>query len=433
MPRKKKQNLETEVQEEMLQDVEAPEIESAAPIVEAENKNTIDTDQYDSFFSAEIDYASKVMGRHNVLVGDEAKARKYGIELPSLMLQYINQADVFLMEHLLFVAGKPASHKSSFAFEVARWIIEAGGFARLHDTEGKYSPQLAESLIGTKVNQRTWQLRVCESLDAWTEMVSKDMEAYRKHFKIGEKLKRGEKRPPLLPACMIIDSLTGRTTQDNIKNVNKTGQSSNTQGMRTAKAINDWLQTRNFNYLPWYTIIIRHEKQGGMEGGFSPLAGMTKKTPGGVAPDFMGGLDLRFAVVSNYRGQKAGFNLVKMKTKKNSFGQDNLAGQVRFSWEWRDNEFGETEQFPKWEWNLATAEFVAKYEKADIKDICHVVQGGTVPNPRFNCKQLGLKDVDGETMGAAIMQDEKILKQLQDYLHIVRRTKFSPDMEIPSD
>lgn len=397
--------------------------------------------QYSAFFGEEMKLASKVMGRHNVLVGDEAQARKYGIELPSLALQYVTQNNVLFMEHLIMIAGKPASHKSSFGFEIARWCImqQNGGFGRLYDTEGKYSPGLAENLLGNLDNSvlgdNSWQVRVCESLDQWSELLATDLKNYRDAFIIGRRPKRGEKRMPLLPAAMIVDSLTGRTTNANIKTANKEGQASNTQGMRTAKAISDWFQLQTFTYVPWYLIVIRHEKEGGMES-FASFSRPEKKTPGGRAPDFMGGYDFRFALAGSHRAtnNKSGYNVVKMTLKKNAFGVDRHNCLVRFAWDWVDPEDGtDPIQVPRWEWDLATAEFLAGWERADIKDICHVVQGGTKPEPRFNCRQLGLKDVSGRDLGMAVRQDEKIYKALQDYLHVKRWQTFDPAVIVPPD
>jgi hypothetical protein len=398
-------------------------------------------EQYASFFDAEMREATKIMGRHNVLVGDETKARKYGVELPSLALQYVTQNNVLFMEHLIMLAGRPASHKSSFAFELARWCImqPGGGFARLYDTEGKYSPGLAENLIGdlahTVLGTNSWQVRVCETLDQWSELFGRDLRKYRDTFAIGRRLKKKEQRMPLLPAAMIVDSLTGRTTETNIRSAMKDGQASNTQGMRTAKSISDWLQIQTFTYTPWYIVMVRHEKPGGMQSSF--MAGRAEKqTPGGKAPDFMGGYDFRFAVVDRYKSDNnsRGYNLVRMVLNKNAFGVDRLRCAVRFSWQWVDPGGGAPPlQVPRWEWDLATAEFLAGWDHADIKDLCHVVQGGTKPDPRFNCKQLGLKDVTGQDLGLAVRQETTLYKALQDYFHIARWQTFDPAVIVPPE
>jgi len=122
-------------------------------------------DAYAGFFATEMEDAAKIMGRENILVGDEARARKYGLEVPSLALQHVLGSDVFFMEHLILLAGKPKSHKSSFAFEMARWTLAANGYARLYDTELKYSPDLAENLLLGLIDQHNWQVRTCDSLD----------------------------------------------------------------------------------------------------------------------------------------------------------------------------------------------------------------------------------------------------------------------------
>lgn len=388
-------------------------------------------DTYASFFEEELKQAERVMGRRDVLVGNESVARKYGIELPSLSLQYLFQNNVLFMEHLMMIAGKPASHKSSFAFEIASWTIHQGGFSRLYETEGKYSPGLAENLIGPAVNDRTWQVRVCSTMDQWVELFGRDIETYRSFFKLNKSLKRGEVRPPMLPVCAIIDSLTGRTTAANIKTAHKEGASSNTQGMRTAKTISDWLQIQSFTYMPWYIVMIRHEKEGGIEQSFT-YGAKPKKTPGGRAPDFMGGYDIRFAIVKRERKPKWGYNLVQMTMNKNAFGADKLRCATRFSWSWvADPAGGDPVQIPRWDWDLSTAELLAGWDRADLKDIIHVVQGGTVVEPLFNCKQLGLKEVSGADLGLALRQDKALTRLVQDYLNIKRWNLFDSRAGLP--
>ncbi len=385
------------------------------------------------FFDAELRLAERRMGRHNLMVGDDAEKRKYGIEIPSIALQYVLGSNVLFMEQLIMLAGPPKAHKSSFAFEIARWVINHDGYARLYDTELKYSPKLAGNLIGPRPNY-AWQVRNCETSDIWQEMFGEDLALYRDFWKIGKSLKRGEKREALMPVALIIDSLTGRTTAASIKSYEKEGVSSNTQGMRTAKAISDFLQIQNFTYLPFYVIFIRHEKEGGMDSSGSKTF-MTgpkpKKTPGGSSPDYIGGYDLRFNVSARDRSANSGWNLIRMRCNKNAFGVDRLQCYVRFSWQWMDIGGDSPEQIPKWEWDLATAEFLAGFDRADIKDICHVVQGGSKNQPSFNCKQLGVKEVTGNDLGLALRSNPEIFKALQDYLHVERWPAFDPHMSIP--
>jgi hypothetical protein len=390
-------------------------------------------EKYSAFFEAEMSTATRVMGRRNILVDDESNARKYGLEIPSLAMQYVVQSDVLFMESLMLVAGRPASHKSSFAFEIARWVLMYGGAARVYDTEmGKISPKLATNLIGQdRMSERTWQIRLCTSLNVWQQSISSLMRSYRKTFALNRRLEKKEKRLPLMPFCIIIDSLTGRSSTVNIESFEKdsSGDSPIVQGMRNAKAISDWLQNQEWLSMPWYVVMIRHEKEGQIaqtfRGGTKP-----KTTPGGKAPDFLGGYDFRFSVRDTHRLKDRGYNLVHIKCNKLAFGVDKRECDVRFSWEWMDVGEGVSEQIPQWEWDLATAQFLANFDHASVRDICHVVEGGTKPDPRFNCKQLGLTEVTGHDLGAAVRHDEKLYRDLQDYLHIARWNRFDPHMEI---
>lgn len=390
---------------------------------------------YAPFFEQEIANVSKLMGRDHVLAAHESTARRYGMELPSLALQQVVTANVLFMETIMLVAGKPASHKSSFAFEMSRWAIMQGGYARLYETEGnKVSPTLPIQLIGSSlINEQTWQVLTCDSINVWQEAFSDHIRHYRDFFRVGRKLKAGEKRLPLMPACHIIDSLTGRSTEANIEAFEKDGESANTQGARNAKSINDFLQNVSLVGLPFYVVIIRHEKDGSLGQPVFSAAGAAKSTPGGKAPDFMGGYDFRFAVIEGHREQDGGFNTVRITCKKNAFGVDKGRCDVRFSWRWMDID-GERVQVPRWEWDLSTAQLLANHDAREVRDICDVsaVERSSKMEPRFSSKKLGLINVTGQEIGAAVRLDDNLTKQLQDFMHISRWPTLAQAVE-PSE
>ena len=386
------------------------------------------SDALDAFFAAELKQARAVMGSDDVLVGSADQVFKFGIPIPSLALQYVLQNDIFPMSILTMLAGKPASHKSSFCFELAKWVIANGGYARLFDAEHKYNPELSAGIIGD-VTDRQWQYRRPSNIDEWATSLSGDVSLYRKTFKLqeGDKLGTGI---PLIPACIIIDSLTGRATADINEKYETKGETNLAQGMQIANAISRWLQVETFKNLPWIVLVVRHEKDGGVATGFS-MGQPQSNTPGGKAPDYQGTIDLRFSVIKRERGDADyGYNLVRIKCHKNAIGVDKLQCDVRFGWTWIiDPATGKQKQVPKWEWDLATAQFLAGYElDTGLKDICNVVQGPTVKNPTFSCRQLGVDKVSGEDFGIALRQDSKLMSDLQDHLHIARCTKFSPDI-----
>lgn len=387
------------------------------------------------FFAQEIKSVQKFTGRHDLLAADASEYRRYGVEIPSLALQYVCQSNVLFMESLTLLAGPAASHKSSFAFEVARWVIEMAGFARLFNTEGgKYNPKLPIAVIGrARINDQSWQVIDCDSTNQWQGHLAAVEKAYRKFYKYGVPPKKGETPVPLMPVVIAIDSLTGKGTEKSADYFDKKGESANTQGATVAKSISDFLQNRDFSYLPWFVIMIRHEKEGKIGETFKSF-GSQKSTPGGKAPDFLGGYDFRFSLIERYR-ERADYqyNVVRIVCNKNAFGADKSRCEIRFSWTWEQspNNLEVVEQIPRWEWDLATAQFLANYDYASIKDICHVVAAGTKAEPTFSCKQLGLKGVSGDVLGAAVRQDAQIYAQLQSYLHINTWPTFDPNMEIP--
>lgn len=383
--------------------------------------------QLDSFFEAELDRARGTVGDRRIMVGEDSDQYCYGLPIPSLAFQYVLQSDVLPFEKLIYMAGEPASNKSSFAFELARWVINAGGFARLNETERKFNPDLASALLGN-VTDRQWQIRFCEKLEEWQTLLWDDVKLYRKFTESTGK--RGKSSIPKFPACMIIDSLTGVTTEGGIDAVDKQEAGKlQAQGMRDANVISRWLQSINFTGLPWYVIFIRHEKANITE---SFGYGNRVRTPGGVANDYFASYDFRFKVIKRHRdqGTKYGYNLVEVKCHKNAFGINGLKFAIRMSWTAVDTG---SEQGPvnviKWEWDLATAQFLANFDKEDIKDICHVVDTGSVNNPIFSCRQLGLKEVTADDLCLALRQESTIFTALQNYLNIHRRKVFTLDNE----
>ena len=138
------------------------DIDDDIEVDEVEEEVDVADDKYSAFFASELKAAKKFTGRHDLLVADESEARRYGFEIPSLALQYICQSNVLFMESLMLIAGKEATHKSSFAFEVARWVLSSGGFARLFNTEGgKFNPRLPPAVIGRHlINQNSWHVRI---------------------------------------------------------------------------------------------------------------------------------------------------------------------------------------------------------------------------------------------------------------------------------
>lgn len=380
---------------------------------------------YDAFFGAELKQATVAMGKDDVVVGGQDSVMRFGLPIPSLALQYALQSDVFPMAVMTMLAGKPASHKSSFAFEIARWCITAGGYARLWDAEHKFNPDLAAGILGPLPDSRSWQYRRPDTIDEWSTNLAADVSLYREHFKLrdGDDIGSGL---PLIPGCTIIDSLTGRASSEISEKFEKKGETDTAQGMRIANAIGRWLQLATFKHLPWIVLVIRHEKEGGINQSFSGFGAPQPNTPGGKAPDYHNSLDLRFSVIERTREANYGYNTVRIKVHKNAFGVDKLSCDVRFSWTWMDEADGK--QAPRWEWDLATAQLLANYDRADIKQICHVTQSGTKARPLFSCRTLGVSEVNGDDFGMALRANPEITKALQDYLHISRLRQFTPDI-----
>lgn len=391
---------------------------------------TESSSQYAPFFHAELLENQKRVGRHNVMVDRDASARKYGLEIPSLALQYVLHANVLFMESVILLDGPPNSHKSSLALEIARWVIGAGGYGRVFDTEAKADSGLDDLIIGSGINERTWHVIACPTMDDWIVALPRAIALYKDYFILNRPLKPREKRLPLLPVCTIIDSVTGRSTEDNQESAAKDGPT-NVQGMQMAKQIAYVLQNFNLLYAPWYIFAIRHVKRGAMQG-YGPAAAYVERASGGASLDYFGRIHWRLKVVDEQQRADGGHHLVRIRCLKNSSGEGKLECGIRFVWRYASTGDGRYEAV-WWDWPTATAEFLAGFDSAAVRDVCHVTRSdsGTKAEPRFSCKQLKLKDVSASDLDISLRADAAMYAALQDALFIKRYPIFDPQSAIP--
>jgi hypothetical protein len=239
-----------------------------------------------------------------------------------------------------------------------------------------------------------------------------------------------------MPATFIVDSLTGRGTDDQrAQAVKGDVEEPGFAGAKTAKQIAYFFQQMDLMDVPCYVVLVRHEKTSMESSG--PMTHVQKtRTPGGADPDFRGSFDIRVKRIGGQRLTRYAYNNVAFRIVKNSFAPGDRSIVVRFGWDFSTTD-EDIQQAPRWEWALGEVDFLRDYgdkpkEPTGIKDVCHITSKS---NPAshghlYSCKQLGLKEVSPEDMSLAIHQDEKVFRGIQNFLEIMRWDRFDPHREL---
>ncbi len=378
------------------------------------------TNTRDDFLDAALTESRKKFGDK---IG--IKPRIYGIPITTLAEQYLFYNTVIPLEITMLVAGPKASCKSAYAFSKIRDVIKLGGYGRVFDTELKWNPHFAESIIGPD-DFRLLQHHPCETIDEWQKAVNQHLEFYVKTFEPNkDPSKRKSDSPSPIPGVWVVDSLTGKTSQDaRDKAIKEDGEIPfGYQAARDAAHISGFFKHFSLLYTPVILICVRHEKDN-----LRDPTGHSKNTPGGHSPDFMGALDVRFKRVGKFEKATQGGANLRVTVEKNNFGPFGRKVDVDFVWEFVDDQ-GDSDEFHQvsyFDWENATANLLASLCKTPSSGVREVLEV-TVDRKRYTCKQLDLKGVEGQDLARAVHADDELMKDLQKVLHIKRRPAFDPD------
>lgn len=382
--------------------------------------------------------AEKIIGKENVYVAAEHDSKQVGFPIPTFALRYLINSTMWPLQRITSCGGPPKGHKSSFAYQLQRWVLDAGGMVVHIETENKASSDIQRSLVGPKYISEQAEAEDKErimyynsrTLNEWQRILSDNHAAIKAAAASG-----GAK--PNFPIMWNIDTLMGSDTEEAIEKLQEAGETKGRGFGDAAIMISQHLRAVSSSQLmgwPIFMHLTQQEKPA--------LSGLGKTRAGGLAPDFYSSLDLQFSIggTSAYsnsfkieRADVKGFN-VKLKVRKSSIGPCEREIVVPFVWRFIVEEVepvtlqdqvdagltvprsNNVSQVFEWDWNAATSDLLANALKKDLKHILNVEaeqkRGGKV----YYSSEAGVSASDplsGSEFGALIESNQELVRAIE--------------------
>lgn len=366
--------------------------------------------------------------------GEEGKQLITGVELPSLSLMYLFDSNVVPFSKMIGIAGPPQCQKSSLAYDFSRMVMGCHGGGALHfETEGeKYSPTLAESIVGMEAfNDRFCTLQ-CTELTEAQKLMTEMLKQYKDTAKHGE------------PVVMIVDSLSGADAGEMYDKIKKDGYAGRDYSI-SALSWTRYLRVfcADLVGFPVVFLTVNHLKTTPPAQPFMPPI---ENTPGGKAQWFHSAIYLYVhrtqseqRLTRDVDGEAIScateIRTLKLTCKKTSIGKsDGRYINVDFIF-YCDTVDGVKRQVSLFDWDASTAYLLQWLQcdkskgavKSDLRDICDV----SVVRNRFTSKKLGVENLSPSAFGKAVHADKNIMVGLLDFLNITEHKIYDGAMPTP--
>jgi hypothetical protein len=337
-----------------------------------------------------------------------------GLPFQSLALEHLFGSDKLILGMVYGIAGPPQSFKSALMLDFSRMLTAWGGGAVLVETEGrKISPAMIEDLFGGYTKQLL--IRPVQSVDAAQDTLTNVLHWEKTNC---------PNRDNLLG--LMVDSLIGSATEERKTKIDKEGSA---QRDYSSEALlwSYWLKSKASTLSGWPVVFmyVAHEKpKVGDTGGH----GHSVTRAGGHAPEFYAATYLSVKRIKESKGAGQTVTQIQIRTVKNSFGEFNRRIDATFVYDFR--------QRPArmyFDWGHATVQLLVEH-KPRVSDIIEVTAHGdsmTGLTRSFTCKKLGMKNVSGAELGAAIQADEKLMEDLRCVLGIRHYKQWEGAMPVP--
>lgn len=352
----------------------------------------------------------------------------WGIKIPSLAFQWmIGGSNIFPLQRYLSISGPPKSLKSTLGIEIGSWNVMDNGLSAIIDNESKSSASMFEAMTWWKLNeaqQANLIFKETESMEEWQTTVTNLVKFARE---IGIRPK-GER----VPVFAMIDSLTGKSTQDEQEAVEKEGYAEGRGYPIKAMKITRFLDATQLTDTTMSIGYVRHMKQAIEATGHGPQ----NREGGGAAASFKASLSLRvskgagIALASHpnmpYPIPVEGYKLY-MTSDMSCLGPDKRKIEVDILWQYVEQPDGSSRQLMKYDWEgaLGWLLWAHKYEKGfcfkhdvdRLEKVIYFVQQGS---KRIKCEALGLEDVTFSEFGKAIMANAELTERISKFLNITQ-------------
>lgn len=344
-----------------------------------------------------------------------------GIPLQAISLQYLFSNDVFPLGRMTELVGVSESCKTAFLFEIFRWHVYNCTDSRPFDPAGLHggyihnlaeprdSPDLRASIMRLGA-RNPFPVFKAACVEDWQKRCSDWIKRAEEMFEAGS-------MP--YPVCLGQDSLTAVTTKNEMDATWKQGYAEPTYA-QIAKSINLWTKVFFPKMEPWPVsfVAVNHMKENKASNG-----AIIRTIPGGAALKYASTFMFRLQRKSDIELIGESGRIIEIVTEKNSLSPANHEKLiVRMTWTYDE----EGEQITIWDWHDATIELLISFDGSRKKRLMDIVPLELVDKTRrtADCAPLGLKKASWSEIGAAIMQDPQMVKELQLFFNIRKRYKF---------
>lgn len=382
----------------------------------------------------------------------EALAKVIGIPFGHLSLEYLFESNVIALERLMQIRGKEGTFKSALAFWFTRRFREYRGGTVLVETESKFSPDQAASIIGWEA-LNALQVEQTDDLDdaqrKLTYHINKmksDMTGWKpkpkksKMRKPAAPVDEGKKPKGIgrkFPVLYLLDSLAGRVSEETTRKIDEVGAAERDYS-NEALALTKYLKrlAGAMNGYPYFFIATNHLKLDK-----NPNGSVVRRAPGGVQINFGQTYELEMTRVQ----EKADIHLsknpkigerytthLKIECRKNSLGTTYRNILVDVCWENRRDENDNIVQHTWFDWDAATMTLLMSLPATTLEQVKEVFHFDQVAGKRYWSRTLKVpKDapISASEMGARLQQHPEIIKELRKILGIKLRRVFNPDVD----
>ena len=375
-----------------------------------------------SFAKAAFEKAESIATKGGVYMAADHEAKQVGFRIPVFALRYLINNGVWPLQRMSSCGGPPKGHKSSFAYQLQRWVLDAGGLVTHIETENKATSDIQRSLVGPQYmdpnSPDKWRLTFVntKTINEWQQIISGSMAELKT-------MCEAAKAKPSIPIMYNVDTLMGTDTEEAMARIADTGEAQGRGFGDAAIIISKYLRATS-SLLYGYPVFLHFTHQE------KPSIGMVggKTRAGGLAPDFYTSIDLQFSLggASSYstsykieRVDVNGFN-VKMKVRKSSIGPGDREIVVPFVWRYSTVD-GRRQQDFQWDWHAAGAELLANMPARELGDVLRVGSEMTRNGKVYWCKELGVSESDpasGTEFGTRLEAAPELLAALENQLVI---------------
>jgi hypothetical protein len=320
-------------------------------------------------FEAEVKKIKDVTDRP-VLAANEGAAI-VGLKIP-FPLQYLFDSSVLPLGIVMEVAGTQESCKSMFSYELGRIFIDSAGWMEDIVTEGKFSPDLAYSIIGwSKERRDCFNKTQANSMNMWQSALQSQMDHTIEMIRKGDKA-NGLPPGAFYPVLYAVDSIVGANMEETNEKIDTNGFAGR-QYSAEALSLTTYLKkiANTVVDYPFVALFVNHLK---IDPAPSAYEQPTKRRSGSKQLQFqdtyridLSGTKKEAKAINTPNGKRIREGRkIKFEVSKNSLGDSGRSMEVWVTWETRAVSETRSLQFTKWNWNDATTQLLIDFQEGKL-------------------------------------------------------------------